>query len=101
MTDYNALPAHSAWAYTEGADRKSRENSETYERLREVCEFWDEPDGRKVVVMGLGPFYGRNRYCVISNPIGMDALHVALFCDGGNLCFGYCSHGEQIDVYTD
>ena len=25
MTDYNALPAHSAWAYIEDADRKRRE----------------------------------------------------------------------------
>lgn len=101
MVDYNALPAHSAWAYTEGADRKSRENAETYERLREVCEFGYEPDGRKVVVMGLGPIFCRNRYFVVSNPIGLDALHVALFCDSGNLCFGYGSHGEEIDVYTD
>lgn len=89
MTGYNTLPAHSAWAYTDDEDRKRRENSETYERLCEFCELGDEPDGRKVVVAYVGPLYGINRYRVVSNPIGLDALHVALYCDRGNLCFGY------------
>lgn len=101
MTDYNALPAHSAWAYTEGADMKCRENAETYERLREVCEFGGEPDGEKVVVMDVEPRYHVNEYQVISNPLGLDALHVALFCDRGNLCFGYGYNTGIIDVYTD
>ena len=101
MTDYNALPAHSAWAYAEDEDVKCRENAETYERLREVCEFGREPDGDKVVVMGCGPKYYANEYQVISNPLGLDALHVALFCDSGNLCFGYGYNAGIIDVYTD
>ena len=101
MVDYNALPAHSAWAYTDDEDRKRRENSETYERLCEVCKLGDEPCGDKVVVAYVGPSYHRNQYRVISNPIGLDALHVALYCDRGNLCFGHGSHGELIDVYTD
>lgn len=101
MTDYNALPAHSAWAYTEDEDRKRRENADTYERLSEVCEFGDEPDGDKVVVMCVGPRYGRTEYRVISNLVGLDALHVALFCDDGNLCFGYDYRAGLIDVYTD
>ena len=101
MTDYNALPAHSAWAYTEGADMKCRENAETYKSLREVCKFGYEPDGDKVVVMGLDSTFYRYRYCVVIIPIGLVALHLALFCDSGNLCFGYGSSGEQIDVYTD
>lgn len=101
MTDYNALPAHSAWAYTEGADMKCRENAETYERLCEVCEFGGEPDGDKVVVTDVVPLYHRNEYRVISNPIGLDSLHVALFCDSGNLCFGYGYNAGIIDVYTD
>lgn len=101
MVDYNALPAHSAWAYTEDADVKSLENSETYDRLCEVCEFGDVPDGDNVVVMYVGPRYLVNEFHVVSNPIGLDALHVALFCDNGNLCFGHGSHGGIIDVYTD
>lgn len=101
MTDYNALPAHSAWAYTEDEDVKCRENAETYERLREVCEFGREPDGDKVVVMDCGPKYYVNEYQVISNPLCLDDLHVALFCDCGNLCFGYGSFAGIIDVYTD
>lgn len=101
MTDYNALPAHSAWAYTEDEDRNSRENSDTYERLREVCEFGGEPDGEKVVVMEVDTRCKVNVYKVISNPLGLDALHVALFCDRGNLCFGYGYNTGIIDVYTD
>lgn len=101
MTDYNALPAHKAWAFTKDEDRKRRENAETYKRLCEVCEFGDEPDGDKVVVMDVGPLYHKNEYRVISNQIGLDALHVALFCDHGNLCFGYGYCAGLIDVYTD
>lgn len=101
MTSYNALPAHSAWAFTEDADVRSRENAETYDRLREVCEFGDEPDGDKVVVTEGAPLYLKNRYRVVSNPIGLDSLHTALFCDRGNLCFGYEYHAGTIDVYTD
>lgn len=101
MTDHNALPAHGAWAYAEGADMKCRENAETCERLREACESGGEPDGEKVVVMDVGPRHAMHEHRVISNPIGLDALHVALSCDCGNLCFGYGSPGEQIDVYTD
>lgn len=101
MTDYNALPAHSAWAYAADEDRKFRENADTYERLCEVCEFGCESDGDKVVVTDAVPLYHRNEYRVISNPIGLDALHVALFCDSGNLCFGYDYNAGIIDVYTD
>ena len=101
MTDYNALPAHNGWAFDKYADVKRRENAETYERLREVCEFGDEPDGDKVVVMDVGALYHKNEYRVISNPICLDALHVALFCDRGNLCFGYGYRAGIIDVYTD
>lgn len=101
MTDYNALPAHKAWAFTKDEDRKSRENAETYKRLREVCEFGEEPDGDKVVVTEGVPLYLKNEYRVISNPIGLDALHIALFCDRGNLCFGYYNRAGLICVYTD
>lgn len=51
--------------------------------------------------MDVGPLYHKNEYRVISNPLGLDALHVALFCDRGNLCFGYCYRASLIDVYTD
>lgn len=101
MTDYNALPAHKAWAYTENEDIKRRENHDTYQRLLEVCEFGDKPDADKVVVMDVGPIYHKNVFRVISNPIGLDVLRVALFCDRGNLCFGYGYCAGLIDVYTD
>lgn len=101
MTDYNAMPAHKAWAFAKYADVKRRENAETYERLCDVCKFGDKPDGDKVVVTEGVPFYLKNRYRVVSNPIGLDSLHIALFCDRGNLCFGYRYSMGTIDVYTD
>lgn len=33
MTDYNALPAHKAWAFTKDEDRKRRENAEHERRM--------------------------------------------------------------------
>ena len=101
MTDYNALPAHNGWAFDKYADVKRHENAETYRRLRKVCEFGDKPDGDKVVVTEGVPLYLKNRYRVVSNPIGLDALHIALFCDRGNLCFGYVCRAGIIDVHTD
>lgn len=74
---------------------------ETYARLCEVCTFGKEPIGGKVVVHDLGPGYTVHRYRIVSNPIGLDSEHIAYFCDGGNLCFGYRTCGSLIEVYTD
>lgn len=73
----------------------------TYDELCRVCTHGDAPIGGKVVVKDLGPAYAKHRYAVVSNPIGLDAEHIAFWCDGGNLCFGFGIRGSVIEVYTD
>lgn len=101
MTDYNELPVHSPWAFTEDELRKANENRATYLRLKEVCVFGDEPDGEHVVVALSSHGYAHTTYRVVDNPIGLSMRHIALFCDDGNLCFGHSVRGGYIDVYTD
>lgn len=99
---YNDLPVHSSWAFKKDAERLHMENQATYEALRGVCTRGEAPCGGKVVIKELGPAYGRRRFKVICNPIKLDSKHVALFCDRGNLCFGYTiSGGGVIEIFTD
>ena len=99
---YNDLPVHSDWAFREDADMCAHENRMTYEKLREICTRGEAPCGGKTVVKPLGPVYGRTRYKVICNPTRLDMAHIALFCDRGNLCFGYSiGAGSVIEIFTD
>ena len=99
---YNELPAHSSWAFKKDADRLAAENKATYEALRKVCTRGELPCGGKVVVKEMGPVYHRRRFKVICNPIQLDSKHIALFCDRGNLCFGYTvTNSGGIEIFTD
>lgn len=73
----------------------------TYDKLCKVCTFGEHPIGGLVVVRYLGPSYTKQRYAIVSNPIGLDAEHIAFFCDAGNLPFGFGMHAGIIEVYTD
>ena len=74
---------------------------EGYETIKELCRFGKEPADNKVVV-SLGKIqYGRHHYSVVSNPIDMPIDLIALFCDQGNLYFGYRAFGNDICVFTD
>ena len=98
---YNELPAHESWSFREDADRCREENLATYEELRKVCTRGEAPCGGKVVVKELAPGYGHRRFHVVCNPIRLDSLHVALFCDRGGLPFGYRVEQGVICVHTD
>ena len=98
---YNELPAHSSWAFKKDAARLHDENMATYEALRKVCTHGDRPIGGMAVVRELTPGYACRRYQIVSNPIRLDSLHMALYCDGGGLCFGYRVENSVIVVYTD
>lgn len=100
-TRYNALPVHYGYAFTPSAAQAAKENAETYDALQDVCKFGSEPDGTHTVIAHAGTSYARASYRVIDNPHGIDAAHLALFCDRGNLCFGYSASLDRIDVYTD
>ena len=100
--NYNELPVHTPWAYRQDAGKCASENRATYDRLREVCTRGEAPCGGRTVVKRLSPAYGRARYIVVCNPRRLDMDHIALFCDCGNLPFGYrVTNGSVIEIYTD
>lgn len=73
----------------------------TYEEVRRLCQFGNSPVDGKVVVRELSCRYASRRYEVVSNPIGLDYDSIALFCDSGNLPFGYHLRDGIICVHTD
>lgn len=100
--NYNELPVHSQWAFRMDAEQCARENRVSYEKLREVCTRGEAPCGGKTVVKHLGPGYKKDRFSVVCNPKRLDMDHIALFCDRGNLPFGYrVGPGSVIEIYTD
>lgn len=76
-------------------------NYEGFRQIRDLCEFGTSPVEGKVVVAHSGIGYGHTRYRVVDNPIGMPTDLIALFCDSGNLYFGYHVTGREICVHTD
>lgn len=73
----------------------------TYEQLCKVCIFGEQPNGGKVVVKRMGPAYAKERFAVVSNPIGLDSEHIAFWADHGNMPFGFGVRAGIIEVYTD
>ena len=82
----------------------------TYDELKEICMFATEgctPTQQeldtKCVVKPIGISYGCANYRILSSPphLHLTKEEIALFCDGGNLCFGFGSCGHCISVYTD
>ena len=82
----------------------------TYDELKKVCMF--ATDGytptpyelaTKCVVKPIGVSYGCANYRILNNPphLHLTNEEIALFCDGGNLPFGFGSRGHCISVYTD
>lgn len=99
--DPNALPVHYGYAFMPNAAQAATENAETYEQIKSVCKFGTAPDGTHTVIAHAGNNYARRTYRIISNPTNLDRAHIALFCDAGNLCFGYSASGDRLDIYTD
>lgn len=82
----------------------------TYDELKKVCMF--ATDGytptqqeldTKCVVKPIGISYGTANYRILNNPphLHLSKDEIALFCDDGNLPFGFGSRGNYISVYTD
>ena len=101
-TRINALPVHSQWALRSDAEQCARENRATYDKLREVCTRGEAPCGGKTVVKQLGLARGMLRFAVVCNPNRLDMDHIALFCDRGDLGFGYrVGVGSVIEIFTE
>lgn len=88
-TDYNNLPVHSGWGLGYHVASDAKENMKTYQALRAICTHGERPLGLKVVVRQSSYGRGRMRFHVVSNPIGLDIQHIALYCDNGSLAFGF------------
>lgn len=80
---------------------QAEENYKAYEKIRDLCQFGTRPVEGKVVVQHEMAGYSHDRYRIISNPIGLPIDLIALFCDSGNLRFGYHTDGTDIYVHTD
>lgn len=76
-------------------------NWEGFTQIRDLCTFGTRPVDDKVVVCHSGYGYGVTRYKVVSNPLRMPMDLIALYCDGGNLCFGYHAMGDEICIHID
>lgn len=97
----NALPVHDGWAGREGWEEMRDQNKEVYTQLLDFCTFGKQPLDGLVVINQLSGDKYNDRYQVVSNPIGLDSAHIALFCDAGSLCFGYDVRGGIIHVHID
>ena len=75
--------------------------TETYDKLCRVCTFGEQPIGGKVVIKRMGAAYAKERFAVVSNPIGLDSEHIAFWADHGNMPFGFGVRAGIIEVYTD
>lgn len=76
-------------------------NWEGFKQIRDMCTYGREPVEGKVVVCHSGVGHGISMYRIVSNPLNMPTDLIALYCDGGNLCFGYHMNGSEICIHTD
>lgn len=60
-----------------------------------------EANKDKAVVSHLSTGYAHAKYRIHQNPNKLSSRELALFCDHGNLCFGYTGQEPIIKVYTD
>jgi hypothetical protein len=60
-----------------------------------------EENKDKAIVDHAGTGYAHKKYRVVHNPNKLSTNELALFCDRGNLCFGYRCQGGLILVHTD
>lgn len=101
---------YSPWAFTENEWLKSAINREIYNELKAKykilrlsdirCPTQEELDNNDIVIYRKA-CYLRSEYLIYKRPKELTDEEMALICDKGNLCFGYFSRGNVIDVYED
>lgn len=101
MDDYNALPVHVGWLGDKDGGDKAEQNRSTYLKLQEVCEFGNVPKEDKAVLRVTSERDDGTLYRALSNPLGIDDAHLALFCDRGSLVYGYSRLGPMILVKAE
>ena len=101
--DFDNLKVNVGWVNVaqicdEDERRLYEQNCKSFDAIRDL--FSTEPIGTKVCVRCVSGGSEGMRYKVESNPIGMPDDLIALYCDSGNLAFGYHRDGGYIVIHT-
>ena len=100
---------YSGWAFTSNEDGKAQINREIYAELckkykisRNLPETEEEAEQYDIIVHFCRAWYASCEYEIIKKPQDVTNDEIALICDDGNLCFGYCqSAANRCQIYTD
>ena len=100
---------YSGWAFTSNEDEKAQINREIYVELckkykisHKLPETEEEAKQYDIIVHFCRSWYASCEYEVIKKPQDVTDDEIALICDDGNLCFGYCkSAANRCQIYTD
>lgn len=98
---------YSEWALDSSPGERLEHNMEIYHKLMDVLKIpchggKFRGNGNELFEYATyGNSYGKNSYLVKAMPDWMTMDEAALIVDCGNLCFGFCIHGNTIDIYTD
>ena len=100
---------YSGWAFTSNEDGKAQINREIYAELckkykisRILPETEEEAEQYDIIVHFCCSWYASCEYEIIKKPQDVTDDEMALICDDGNLCFGYCkSAANRCQIYTD
>lgn len=100
---------YSGWAYTINEEEKAQINKEIYVELCKkykisfsLPETEEESEQYDIIVHFCRSWYASCEYEIVKRPEGVTDDEVALICDRGNLCFGYCrSAANRCQIYTD
>ena len=100
---------YSGWAYTINEEEKAQINKEIYAELCKkykisfsLPETEEEVEQYDIIVHFCRSWYASCEYEIVKRPEGVTDDEIALICDRGNLCFGYCrSAANRCQIYTD
>lgn len=100
---------YSGWAYTVNEEEKAQINKEIYVELCKkykisfsLPETEEEAEQYDIIVHFCRSWYASCEYEIVKRPEGVTDDEIALICDRGNLCFGYCrSAANRCQIYTD
>lgn len=100
---------YNGWAFTSNEDGKAQINREIYAELckkykisHKLPETEEEAEQYDIIVRYCRSWYASCEYEIIKKPQDVTDDEIALICDDGNLCFGYCkSAANRCQIYTD
>ena len=78
-----------------------KRNFEIVDQLKDIIVFSHTPVPGKVTVTPASVRRGCHKHRILSNPIRLKNELIALYCDNGNLCFGWSINKATITIWTD